>query len=436
MSNPYVIEGFVEDPRMFFGRRMHLRRLLRHVKKMDCVSVVGPLGIGKSSLLYQLTQQGELKESHLSLYLDLSNPLLQNEPGFLRQVIPELGDRVGRMFVGITMRRLEWTIEILQDEEEKEVLLCLDNFDQFVASPGVTSDFLDELRRLGFERLLSIVVASSRPPEELARRGMIPRALPALFDEQMELGLLPAREADRLIREPALREEVEFSPEVLQLARELGGRHPLYLQLAGYHLFEQVLPEGEIDLEAAREGFAEAAFPHLHELWAGLSEEEREAARYYAAPAYRYPPNVSMRQELIRRGIVERRGGDYRLFSEHFQEVVRRRRQALEEPLPAPEEEIPSPPGEAAEVAEPSEESVAEVAAPPVEEEPVPTEPEPSVAPLAPTEAQPEPPVEPSPQELSALSALGCYVVAITLDFLFIVGVVVARMLLQLPPRR
>lgn len=450
MANPYVIEGIIEDTKMFFGRRLHLRRLCRHAREMDCVSVVGPPGMGKSSLLYQLTQQKGLQETHLSLYLDLSDPTLQSQRAFLREVIWGLGQQVGRMFVGATMERLGWVLDILQNEEKRNVLLCLDDFDQFAAAPAVDHAFLDELRRLGFARLLSLVVAFPCPPEELTAQGVIPRAFPRLFDERVDLGLLSDREAAQLVREPALREGVELAPPALALARELGGRHPLYLQLAGYHLFEQALSPQETDLQAVRERFAEAAFPHLHRLWASLTSQEWEACRYYAGVADARPPAVRTRQSLLRKGVVEWRGGEYRLFSEHFREMLRRRRRDLEEPLPVleqpavrPEEGAVAPEEAASEVVAPPEaqvevpEEVAiEVTAPPVEAPaPAETGPKPSALPL-PTEVQPEPSVGPSPEELSSLAALGCYVVAITLDLLFIVGIVVARVLFQFPTRQ
>ena len=450
MVNPYVIEGIIKDPEMFFGRRVHLRRLLRRVKDMDCASVVGPPRIGKSSLLYQLTQQEALQETHLSLYLDLSNAILQSPQVFLRQVIEELGRRTDRLFVGSTVVRLEQALTIVRDEEKLSVLLCLDEFDQFATAPGVTDAFLDELRRLGFARLLSLVVASSCSPEELARQRVISRTFFRVFDEQVDLGLLSAREADQLIRGPALREGVEFALQAVELARELGGRHPMYLQMAGYHLFEQALSAGEMDLQAVREQFAEAAFPYLHCLWTSLTSQEREASRYYAGAIDARPPDVRTRQGLIRKGVVERRGGGYCLFSEHLREVLRRRRRDLEEPLPAPEEPPPLPETQAVtpeevpvEVAAPPEaqavtpEEATEVVALPVEERPAPAEAgaKPSAALPLPTEVQPEPSAGPSPQEVSSLAALGCYVVAITLDLLFITGIVVARITFQLPTR-
>ena len=445
MTNPYFIAGVVEDPQFFFGRQMHLRRLLRCVEQMDCASVVGPPGIGKSSLLYQLTRQEGLQGSHVALYLDPSDPALQSERDFMAWLAGELDFRTGQVFGETTLSRLETHLTTLRDDEKLRVLLCLDDFDRLAVAPWVTGAFLDELRRLGFARLLSLIAAFPRPPEELARDGVIPRRFLRLFDEQVDLSLLSAWEASRLIREPALREGVEFPPEAIELARELGGRHPLYLQLGGYHLFEQVLSGVEMDLEAVRERFAEAAFPHLHKLWLSLTSEEREATPYYARVASARPPGVSTQQELIQKGLVERRAGEYRLFSEHFEEVVRRRRRDLEEPLPLAEEvplTVEPQAGARAEeatvelVAPLPEEAVREpAAAPPTEETPAPpaASPGPVVGLPLPTVAQPESSMEPSPQEISSLAALGCYVVALGIDLLWIVAIVLARTLFQLP---
>jgi hypothetical protein len=62
-------------------------------------------------------------------------------------------------------------------------------------------------------------------------------------------------------------------------------------------------------------------------------------------------------------------------------------------------------------------------------------EPEATVAPVASAAGEPEPAESLSPQEESSLAALGCYVLAITLDLLLIAGIVVARLFLRLPSR-
>lgn len=456
MINPYVIEGIVKDPDMLFGRRVHLRRLLRRVRAMDCVSVIGPPGIGKSSLLYQLAHQEALQETHLSLYLDLSDTTLQNPKALVERTLEELGRDVGRPIDGSSVSHLEQALTALRDEGTLEVLLCLDGIDQFAVAADGATDFLNELRGLGFARLASLVVTSLSPLSELRRERVLPYQFVRVFDQQVDLGLLSARDATRLIREPAEGEGVEFSHQAMELARELGGRHPLYLQLVGYCLFEQVLSAEEMNLEAVRERFSEAAFPHLHRLWNSLTTEERAANRYYAGALDARPPDMETRQSLMQKGVVEWREGEYRFFSEYFREVVRLRRLELEKPLPAPEEPVPpaevqaiTPEEAPAEVVAPPEEGsgaseetatedvvpLAEERAPPVAEEPRPADAPTVLSEVQPAEMEGEPSERVSPQEVSSLAALGCYVLAITLDLLFIAGIVVARTLFQLPSR-
>jgi len=429
---------------------------------MDGASVVGPPDIGKSSLLRQLAYRAGLEETHLSLYLDLSDSALQSPSGFVSCVLEGLGQRTDRDLTGSSIDELEQVLTMLAGEDELYVLLCLDDFHEFAAAPEIDYAFLDDLRRLGFARILSTVVASLHRLEDLVRQAIVPRRLLPLFDENLDLGLLSTGEVDQLIQASALRREVELSAESVELARELGGRHPLYLQLAGHHLVEQVVSTGEIDPTAVREQFAEAAFPHLHRLWAYLSTQEREAMRYYAGVADIRPPSMDTRQGLVRKGVVERRSGEYRLFTEHLRDVVRRRRRDLEGPLPVPEEPPVPTDMERREPEEPTldttipseaqtaplEVGIAEATVPVASEalssgQPTPevptsatdVEPEVAPAPSLPTGVESAPGEGPSPQEESSLAALGCYVLAITLDLLLIAGIVVARLFFRLPSR-
>jgi hypothetical protein len=134
----------------------------------------------------------------------------------------------------------------------------------------------------------------------------------------------------------------------------------------------------------------------------------------------------------------------------------------LEDPLPIPEKPSVPPDAETAAPeeadAEPAavaeaqatvlEGATAEVAASPgpdieTSEEPAPAS---SSAPPSevlrvpielpvPVDVQPDPSEGLSPLEMSSLSALGCYVSAISLDLIFIVGIVVARLFFRLPTR-
>src|SRR5690348_1535934 len=76
-ANPYQYLTAVRDADMFIGRRALLRRLYSAVVSQQCVSLVGPRHIGKSSLLTcmllpEIQQQFEYDlRQHLFVPLDL-----------------------------------------------------------------------------------------------------------------------------------------------------------------------------------------------------------------------------------------------------------------------------------------------------------------------------------------------------------------------------
>ena len=52
--NPFQCGRPIADPAGFFGRALELKRLSSHLQQLDWVSIVGPRGIGKTSLLLHL----------------------------------------------------------------------------------------------------------------------------------------------------------------------------------------------------------------------------------------------------------------------------------------------------------------------------------------------------------------------------------------------
>ena len=62
MPNPFYFGGYIRDPDQFVGRKAILRNIFSaletvHTGQIQSVSIVGPRRIGRSSLLYQATQQ-------------------------------------------------------------------------------------------------------------------------------------------------------------------------------------------------------------------------------------------------------------------------------------------------------------------------------------------------------------------------------------------
>ncbi|MGH9843337.1 MAG: hypothetical protein ACREEM_31745 [Blastocatellia bacterium] len=74
MTNPFTTRGMIRDPRQFFGRRAELDRLLDRLRTMQSVSIVGERCIGKSSLLFRLSQlDDQLREPTRVVYTPLAD---------------------------------------------------------------------------------------------------------------------------------------------------------------------------------------------------------------------------------------------------------------------------------------------------------------------------------------------------------------------------
>jgi AAA+ ATPase superfamily predicted ATPase len=56
MVNPFSVRYVIKEAEAFYGRSAELTDLFTRLSAMQSCSVVGPRRIGKSSLLYHLTQ--------------------------------------------------------------------------------------------------------------------------------------------------------------------------------------------------------------------------------------------------------------------------------------------------------------------------------------------------------------------------------------------
>jgi len=99
MPNPFFYGGRITDPTRFVGRKAELGRIFAaletaHTGQLQSISVVGPRRIGKSALLYHLTQ---VYVQHLSqpgayrlAYVDLEDARCSTLAGMLGFVLDQL----------------------------------------------------------------------------------------------------------------------------------------------------------------------------------------------------------------------------------------------------------------------------------------------------------------------------------------------------------
>ena len=66
-ENPFFHRGPIRDPHYFYNRRKEVKRVLEMLGKGQSVSVIGPRKIGKTSLLFNISQPQVMQQHGLDL---------------------------------------------------------------------------------------------------------------------------------------------------------------------------------------------------------------------------------------------------------------------------------------------------------------------------------------------------------------------------------
>ena len=245
-TDPYAARGMIRNPSQFFGREKELREVFSRLATMQSVSVVGERRIGKSSFLYHIyqTSRERLGTSFICHYLDLQRVLSAKE--FYQRACELLG------VFGNTHRNFERALG------GKQVILCLDEFEQVTSNPGFDADFFNVLRSLMQTDNLALIAATQHTLSDLYRADAIPTSpFPNIFT-LLRLGQLTEAEARELVTRPAEHIGKAFTDDEVNFILGLAGLHPYRLNVASALLYEAKLG-GRVNFTEVRRRFEEEA---------------------------------------------------------------------------------------------------------------------------------------------------------------------------------
>jgi hypothetical protein len=329
--NPYNYGNVVKDPEMFFGRGTDLNALCARLRNMQSTSVVGLRRIGKSSLLYQLARiiPDKLGSKYIPLNIDLQDARCRTVVDFVQSVVTALNDKMGGLLTVSNVKDMRSFSDVVEkiSRSDFRLVLCLDEFEEFTQHPGeFRNEFFEALRALGGSWKLAMVTTSRMPLATLIEKSGIASPLDNIFSS-VELGLLEPDAAQALRREPFRRQEIVLASEDEALIRELGGRHPFFLQMACYHFYEALDQPQSGRAEIVRENFDREANPHFERLWKPLSLGEQAALRAVVDRAVRTDETDRVLKQLERLGMVEKADGAWAIFSPAFARRIEQYRQ-------------------------------------------------------------------------------------------------------------
>ena len=154
--NPYVHTNAIGDQNMFFGRRALLRRIYGELLSKQCISLIGPQHIGKSSLLHLLPLRDFQGTSADSLQKHIFVPLDLRE--YNHKSSDDFFEAVSKRILACTCERIEMRYEpasgadefsnILSEIQEQgfHTVLLMDAFDNVARNSRFDWDFFSFLR--------------------------------------------------------------------------------------------------------------------------------------------------------------------------------------------------------------------------------------------------------------------------------------------------
>ena len=285
-QNPYAVRFVIKDPDAFYGRSTELSDLFTRLGAMQSCSVVGPRRIGKSSLLYYLTQvyQEHLADAdnYVFAFIDLQElsglgaddffdtavfelQEASNHPTLAEMVIDHYGNMRGfRRF----LMKLRGT--------GLKLVLCLDEFEMLSQNEQYSVDFFTYLRGLCSNYDLALITSSRTSLYELCHQGGLQTSQFWNIFVELNLGLLPEAEAISLICEPFAHIGRELAQEEIGFVQEWAGHHPFFIQTCCYHLFTNPLAE-------VTTRFMAEAEPHLAYAYRQLTADQQTILQQLAA---------------------------------------------------------------------------------------------------------------------------------------------------------
>ena len=232
--NPSMNRGVITDPNDFFGREEQVNEIFTRLQGMQSSSIVGERRIGKSSLLYYLTQTGpqRLGDAYRFFYLDLQDAHFHTAVGFLQTVLSKVGGAIESIKADNTLNQnlIAFSDEIdALEQAGQRIVLCLDEFENtFKHRDQFTEDFFDHLRSQLNIRKLAFVTATQLPLQTLSIEGKLTSPFYTLFTV-VELKELTETQAQQFVA--AQHEKVQFSDTELEFIFSELQLHPLKLQI-------------------------------------------------------------------------------------------------------------------------------------------------------------------------------------------------------------
>jgi hypothetical protein len=332
-DNPFFHRGAIRWAEDFHGRVAEVRQILGLLRNGQCVSLIGPRRIGKSSLLLHLARPQVREPFNMgprrALFILVDCQELGGSPPeevyevLLASLLDATGDaglETGDIDKPGTYRSLDRVLNRIY-QAGIQVVVLMDEFELLAANERLTPYFFARLRGLTTKYGLAYLTASQRPLFDITADEHILSSPFFNIFVTLPLGLFTPEEATGLLAQRVAGTAVTFPEGLCHYLLHLVGPNPFFLHIAGYHAF-QARAEGQP--LASRQEMAQLDAPieieadsHLGYLWQNLAPDEQYCLAVTNGP-------IDTMRLLEQQCLVQPNHGAYRYTSEILRRFVRR----------------------------------------------------------------------------------------------------------------
>nr|MBA2395840.1 ATP-binding protein [Ktedonobacteraceae bacterium] len=317
--NPYYHTAMVRDPDLFFGRQNTIRRLYASMRDRQCISLVGPRRIGKSSLLGALTSRevlarfGYVLDEQVLAYVDTSAQPLQSYEDLLEYISGQLVAQNQARLSSLRRQPKRDVNQFRQFLEDIKALglypiLLLDEFESIAGARQFELPFFSFLRSQANVGMISYITASKDSLNKVCHVDLVGSPFFNIFSA-LKVGALTSDETRELIMVPAEKAGVPFNSAEVAWIVDMAGHHPFFIQRACHFLFEakSLRLHARLDLQAIEQQVYAELLPHFDYAWSHLGTDLEELLAWEArreGVSRRSVPELS-ESRLFRRFVCE-----------------------------------------------------------------------------------------------------------------------------------
>ncbi|MBI1923961.1 ATP-binding protein [Candidatus Poribacteria bacterium] len=297
-GNPFVVGNPVSG-RLFSGRENDIARITGRLKTMQSTSIVGERRIGKTSLLYHLSDLSEMEKRGFSpdesafVYFTFERTQNINPTQFWEHILEVFSGQIRDEEIAAEIETIRQKEEIKAFDIERlfrritrkklKIVFLFDEFGSVTQAVNLDVSFFSGLRYLAStptQFSLALVTASRRKLSELSHAKVAGSPFFNIFET---ISLKPFNEEDaRHLIHTALAGSLSFDEKEVESLIELTGCHPFFFQMGCSYLYDAYTTErltGDEKraerLKTVKEKCVEQAEQHFDYYWGKSPDPEK-----------------------------------------------------------------------------------------------------------------------------------------------------------------